>query len=81
MLAPITTSHPILITELGDEVGTSGSPFASPVLAWADSQGYSVFAWAWNPWGGANTLIQNATNYTPTVGWGQTYYNWTFNHP
>jgi hypothetical protein len=49
-------------------------------LAWADTHDYSVMAWAWNPWGGANTLIQNTTSYTPTVGLGVTYYTWTFNH-
>jgi endoglucanase len=80
MLAPIAANHPVIVTELGDEVGTAGSPFASPVLAWADTHDYSVMAWAWNPWGGANTLIQNTTSYTPTVGLGVTYYTWTFNH-
>jgi len=80
MLAPIATGHPIILTELGDEVGSNPAPFATQVLAWADSQGYSVMAWAWNPWGGANTLIQNATSYTPTVGFGQTFHDWTINH-
>lgn len=81
MLAPIVTSHPIILTELGDEVGANPAPFASAVLAWADAQGYSVMAWTWNPWGGANTLIQNATTYAPTAGLGQTYHDWLVNHP
>jgi endoglucanase len=81
MMDPIAANHPVIMTELGDEVGSNPAPFATPELAWADLHGYSVMAWAWNPWGGANTLIQNATTYTPTPGLGQTYYNWTFNHP
>jgi hypothetical protein len=80
MLAPIVTNHPLIVTELGDEVGSNPAPFATAALAWIDAKGYSVTAWAWNPWGGDNTLIQNATSYTPTAGLGQTYYTWIFNH-
>jgi hypothetical protein len=80
MLDPITKNVPLIMTELGDEVGSNPAPFAAAALAWIDSKGYSVTAWTWNPWGGDNTLIQNTTSYTPTVGLGQTYYNWIFNH-
>jgi hypothetical protein len=80
MLAPIAANHPIIVTELGDEVGTNPAPFATPLLAWVDTNGYSAVAWAWNPFGGSNTLIQNDTTYTPTAGLGQTYYTWVFNH-
>jgi hypothetical protein len=65
---------------MGDEVGIDPAPFAIQLLTWADTQGYSVMAWTWNPWGGTNTLIQNTTNYTPTMGLGETYYNWTYYH-
>jgi len=81
MLAPIVASHPIIMTELGDEVGSNPAPFATAVLAWLDLHGYSVTAWAWNPWGGANTLIQDATTYAPTPGLGQTFHDWVVNHP
>jgi endoglucanase len=81
MLAPIAANHPIIMTELGDEVGTNPAPFATSVFAWLDAHGYSVTVWAWNPWGGANTVIQNATSYTPTPGLGQTYHDWVLNHP
>ena len=81
MMDPIAANHPVIVTELGDEVGSNPAPFAAPVLAWADAHGYSVMAWTWNPWGGTNTLIQDATSYTPTPGLGQTYHDWTFNHP
>jgi endoglucanase len=81
MIDPVAANHPVIMTEMGDEVGTTAPPFAPTVLAWLDLHGYSVTAWTWNPWGGANTLIQNATTYTPTVGLGQTYYTWIFNHP
>jgi endoglucanase len=80
MLAPIVASHPLVITELGDEVGSNPAAFASQVLSWADSHGYSVMAWTWNPWGGANTLIRDAAHLTPTPGLGQTYHDWTLNH-
>ena len=80
MLAPIAANHPIIMTELGDEVGSNPAPFATPVLAWLDTFGYSVMAWTWNPWGGANTLIENTSTFTPTAGLGVTYHNWVFNH-
>jgi endoglucanase len=80
MLAPIAAKHPIIMTELGDEVGSNPAPFATPVLAWLDAHGYSVTAWTWNPWGGANTLIEDASSFTPTPGLGVTYHNWVSNH-
>jgi endoglucanase len=80
MLAPIVSAHPLIVTELGDEIYAHPAPFATKVLAWADANGYSVTAWTWNPWGGSNTLIQNASNYAPTAGLGQTYHDWTVNH-
>jgi len=75
-----------LLTTLGAcgdvsrNVMAPAAPFATPVLAWADAHGYSVMAWAWNPWGGTNTLIQNTSTYAPTPGLGQTYHDWTLNH-
>jgi len=80
MLAPIAASHPIIVTELGDEVGTNPAAFAATALSWIDAHGYSVTAWTWNPWGGANTLIENTSTFTPTVGLGQTYHDWAVNH-
>jgi hypothetical protein len=81
MLAPIAASYPIVVTELGDEVGSNPAPYAAAMLAWIDLHGYSVTAWTWNDWGGANTLIQDTTLYTPTAGLGQTYHDWAVNHP
>jgi endoglucanase len=78
MLAPVALNHPIIITELGDEVGSNPAPHATAVLAWADLHGYSVIAWTWNSWGGANTLIDSSG--TPTAGLGQTYHDWSVNH-
>ncbi|HXC07905.1 MAG TPA: cellulase family glycosylhydrolase [Steroidobacteraceae bacterium] len=80
MLAPIAASHPIIVTELGDEVGSNPAPFATAVLAWADLHGYSVTAWTWNPWGLTENVLITAT-FAPTVGLGQTYHDWVFNHP
>jgi endoglucanase len=80
MLAPIVSVHPLVITEMGDEVAMNPAPFATKVLSWADLHGYSVVAWTWNPWGGANTLIRDAVRLTPTPGLGQTYHDWTLNH-
>jgi endoglucanase len=80
MLAAIVASHPLVITEMGDEGGSNPAVFANKVLAWADSHGYSVLAWSWNPWGGANTLIQDNTHFTPTAGLGRAYHDWAIAH-
>jgi hypothetical protein len=81
MLAGIASKHPIILTEFGDEVGSNPAPFASAILSWADSHGYSVLAWTWNAWGGPNTLIRDTNTFAPTAGLGETYYNWMANHP
>jgi len=61
-------------------VGSNPASFAATALSWIDSHGYSVTAWTWNPWGGANTLIENTSSFTPTPGLGQTYHDWAVNH-
>jgi endoglucanase len=76
---------PVIITEMGGPVGAGASTwFVSNMLSVIDQEGWSVTAWTWNPWDGSNvgnnTLIQNITNYAPTVGEGQVFYNWTVNH-
>jgi hypothetical protein len=80
MLAPIAAQHPVVITELGDEVGSDPASFAASVLSWADRHGYSVLAWCWNPWGGANTLIRDSRTEAPTAGLGSTFHDWAVAH-
>lgn len=80
MLAPIATRYPVVITELGDEVGSDPASFAASVLSWADRHGYSVLAWCWNPWDGANTLIRDAHGNAPTAGFGRTFHDWAAMH-
>jgi endoglucanase len=74
---------PVIFTEMGGPTGQATTyGFLYAVLRLLDSHGWSGIAWAWNPWGGSsNTLLQNISSYTPTVGEGQTYYNWLMNHP
>jgi len=33
MIDPIHANHPVIMTELGDEVGINPAPFATPVLS------------------------------------------------
>ena len=80
MLADIVSSHPLVITEMGDEVGRDPAQFAAGVLAWADLHGYSVLAWTWNPWRGANALISDVTRGTATPGLGRTFQQWAIHH-
>ena len=80
MIAADVTNYPVVVTEFGDEVGSAPASYTEQITAWLDLHGYSVTAWTWNPWGGSNTLIQNASSYTPTVGFGQAYHDWAFNH-
>lgn len=76
---------PVILTEAGGPVGPGAdTSFMSALLSLVDAQGWSITAWTWNPWNGANaganTLIQDITNYTPTIGEGEVYQNWTLNH-
>lgn len=77
---------PVVLTEVGDQIGsaTTGAgaagAFITKVAAVADAQGWSVMAWTWNPWGGANTLIQNIATYAPTQGDGTAYQSWLISH-
>ena len=80
MIVAHVANYPVVVTEFGDEVGSAPASYTEQMTAWLDLHGYSVTAWTWNPWGGSNTLIQNASSYTPTVGFGQTYHDWAFNH-
>jgi hypothetical protein len=75
MLSSIVSVHPLVISEVGDEVGTDPAEFVARVLSWADLHGYSILAWSWNPWGGSNTLIRDSTHFTPTAGLGRTYHD------
>jgi endoglucanase len=76
-----TPGVPVVFTEMGGPTGSGASTsFLTNVLSVLDSHSWGAMAWAWNPWGGSNTLLQNISNYTPTIGEGQVYQNWTMNH-
>ena len=82
MIAANTAKYPLVVTEFGDEVGNPNAAFTKAVTAWLDLHGYSVTAWAWSASPqSSNVLLQNATSYPPTVGFGQTYHDWAVNHP
>jgi hypothetical protein len=81
MLAANLPGVPLVVTEFGDTSGSGTGAYTKSLTAWADAHGYSLTAWTWNPWGqSSNDLIQNASSYAPTVGFGQTYHDWAFNH-
>jgi aryl-phospho-beta-D-glucosidase BglC (GH1 family) len=63
--------YPVVITEYGDVIGGSTSPWASVLLPFADANGISYLGWAWDNWSGmsANVLITNAAG-SPTAGYG-----------
>lgn len=62
-MAPLATTTPIIIGELGDTDCTSN--FSPPLMTWADQHGTGYTAWAWNVASCANdpSLI---TSYTGT---------------
>jgi hypothetical protein len=64
-MAPLATTTPIVIGELGDTDCTSN--FAPPLMTWADQHGVSYTPWAWNvgSCGGEPSLIRDYTG-TPT---------------
>jgi endoglucanase len=72
---------PVILTEVGGPTGTGASTtFVSNILKLVDAQGWSALAWTWNPWGGADTLIQDNSSYIPTEGEGVIYHTWTSIH-
>jgi Glycosyl hydrolase family 26/Calx-beta domain/Cellulase (glycosyl hydrolase family 5) len=76
---------PVIITATGGPVGPGAdTSFLTGLLGIADRNAWGVIATAWNPATGAaagsNTLIQSTATYLPTVGEGQVFHNWTFDH-
>jgi hypothetical protein len=78
---------PICITETGEHTGNgvSGSPWMAALTAWADDNGVSLSAFAYNPSGGwyigngwDYTLVQS--DHTPTPGYGEFMYKWYTTH-
>jgi aryl-phospho-beta-D-glucosidase BglC (GH1 family) len=68
----LAAGFPVVITEFGDHnaAGTASAPFAANLLPWADQNGVSYLAWAWDVWLNAdNVLIADAAG-TPTSGFG-----------
>ena len=65
-MAPLATTTPIVIGEMGDTDCTSR--FSPPLMTWADAHGVSYTPWAWNVsnCAGDPSLITNY-NGTPTA--------------
>jgi hypothetical protein len=87
--AILAAGIPVVIGETGDASadGTISAPVISAVTEWADQNGASVLAWAWDHWthadgtpGSANILIKDGVG-TPTDGEGAAFQEWTLNHP
>jgi hypothetical protein len=63
--------YPVVITEFGDTIGGTTSPWASVLLPFADEHGIGYLGWTWDTWEGqkANDLITDASG-TPSKGYG-----------
>jgi hypothetical protein len=71
MLSAVAATVPLIIDEIGDNdtPGSTGS-FVKSIMEFADANGYSYLAWAWNSWGqSANDLITDSAG-DPTPGFG-----------
>jgi hypothetical protein len=71
MLSAVAATVPLIIDEVGDNdtAGSTGS-FVKSIMEYADANGYSYLAWAWNYWGqSANDLITDNQG-DPTPGFG-----------
>jgi hypothetical protein len=81
---------PVVITETGGNAGvgaTNPDPVTLYATQWADANSYQghAIAWTWNNWYGGSGIAQDLLISNDTGGQiggeGQTWYNWTFNHP
>lgn len=64
--APVTTSYPVVLTEVGENDCASG--FLDQILPWADAHNVGYLGWAWNAasCGGGPSLISDYSG-TPTA--------------
>ena len=73
--ATIAAGYPVVITEFGDTINPTpgaNSPWSRILLPFADANGISYLAWAWDTWSGfsANVLVRDGAG-TPTYGYGE----------
>jgi hypothetical protein len=63
---------PLVISETGDHnaPGTTGAPFVSRLLPWADAHNASYLGWAWNVWDHHDTVLIKDKTGTPSDGYG-----------
>jgi len=66
----VAAGYPVVITEFGDPVGGSGAPLSSVLLPFADNNGISYMAWAWDIWPGTQYYLITDAAGTPTAGFG-----------
>jgi hypothetical protein len=68
--AIMAAGYPVVITEFGDPAGGSGAPLSSKLLPFADTNGISYLAWAWDIWPGTEFYLITDAAGTPTGGFG-----------
>ena len=68
----LSAGVPLVITEVGDHnsPGTTGAPFVSIVLPWADDHGASYIGWTWDVWQNHDNVLIKDNTGTPTDGYG-----------
>jgi endoglucanase len=73
---------PVAMTEIGGQNtdGTPSCPICSTVTSFADAEGISVMAWAWDIWGDPENVLIKDVNGTATDGLGVFYRNWLLAH-
>jgi len=82
----IGATYPVFNSEIGEhfQPGLTTSPWQSDFFAQADTQGWSVGIWTYNPWAGNgpgdDVMIQNSAG-VPTSGQGTVDQTWLVNHP
>jgi len=68
--AILAAGIPLLIGEVGDQMGNNAAPFLHILLPWADKNNVSYLAWTWDTWGPSDTnpyLISDGSG-TPAPG-------------
>ena len=68
--AIMSAGYPVVITEFGDPVGGTSAPLSQVLLPFADTNGISYMAWAWDIWPGTTYYLITDAAGTPTAGFG-----------
>lgn len=66
--AILQAGYPLVITETGDNIGSSS--WVQPLVAWADNLNVSYLGWTFNAWSGSSDILITNADGTPTAGYG-----------